>query len=70
MFSKLRQGSPGTEVEVQVSGIHLPRELTTIFTVRNSFTMVNRPMHTLTATGAPIAASPPERVMALHSQEE
>lgn len=58
IFSKLRQGSAGIEPEEVFSGRQFPREWTTIFTVRNSLIMVNRPTVTLTATGAPKAASP------------
>ena len=58
IFSNPSQGSQFVAREEQRSGIHLPREFTTIFTVRNSFTMVNSPMVTLTAMGAPRAASP------------
>lgn len=58
IFSKSAQGSPALPTAVQLSGRHLPREFTIMFTVRYSFTMLNRPSVTLTATGAPIAASP------------
>ncbi len=58
MSSKPLQGSLFVAFAVQRSGTHLPREFTMILTVRNSFTMVNRPMVTLTAMGAPRAASP------------
>lgn len=56
--SKPLQGSLFVAFAVQRSGIHLPKEFTMILTVRNSFTIVNRPMVTLTAMGAPRAASP------------
>ena len=56
--SKPLQGSLFVAFAVQRSGIHLPKEFTMILTVRNSFTIVNSPMVTLTAMGAPRAASP------------
>ena len=56
--SKPLQGSLFVAFAVQRSGTHLPKEFTMILTVRNSFTIVNSPMVTLTAMGAPRAASP------------
>lgn len=56
--SKPLQGSLFVAFVVQRSGTHLPKEFTMILTVRNSFTIVNSPMVTLTAMGAPRAASP------------
>ncbi len=58
VFSKPSQGSLLVALEVQRSGTHLPREFTSILTVRKSFTMVNSPIVTFTAMGAPIAGSP------------
>ena len=56
--SKPLRGSLFVAFVVQRSGTHLPKEFTMILTVRNSFTIVNSPMVTLTAMGAPRAASP------------
>ena len=47
--SKPLQGSLFVAFVVQRSGTHLPKEFTMILTVRNSFTIVNSPMVTLTA---------------------
>ena len=70
MASKFAQGSAAVENVVQLSGIHLPREWTTILTVRNSFTMVNSPMVTLTATGAPSVISPQEQEQSQSQPQE
>ena len=67
--SKLRQGSTSPFVEMlQGSGTQLPKLCTSIFTVRNSLTMVNRPSVTLTAMGAPMEASPLSQPQLLHPQ--
>ena len=49
--SKFAQGSVALPNAVHWLGTHLPKELTSMLTVRNSFTMVNRPIVTLTAIG-------------------
>ena len=67
--SKLRQGSTSPFVEMlQGSGTQLPKLCTSIFTVRNSLTMVNRPSVTLTAMVAPMEASPLSQPQLLHPQ--
>lgn len=69
MQSKLRQGSASPFVErLQGSGTQLPKLCTSMFTVRNSLTMVNRPNVTLTAMGAPIDASPLSQPQLPHPQ--
>jgi hypothetical protein len=68
--SKSPQGSPEEAVDVQESGMHPPKDSTIIFTVRNNFMIVNKPIVTLTATGAPIVMSPQQPSLQPHPQPQ